>query len=66
MVKVSGCRAVVNMSAKTWIAIALLTLGAVLLASYLREQFKKSKQAEKNIDYSKIKRWEDDEEDDWP
>ena len=48
-----------------WIAIALLLLGAVLLASYLREQFRKSKEAEKKIDYSKIRRWEDDEEDDW-
>ena len=48
-----------------WIAIALLLLGAVLLASYLREQFRKSKDAEKKIDYSKIRRWDDDEEDDW-
>ena len=48
-----------------WIAIALLLLGAVLLASYLREQFRKSKDAEKRIDYSKIRRWDDDEEDDW-
>ncbi len=54
------------MSTKLWIAIGLLILGAVLLASYLREQFRKSKQAEKQIDYSKIRRWEDDEEDDWP
>ena len=48
-----------------WIAVALLLLGAVLLASYLREQFRKSKDAEKRIDYSKIRRWDDDEEDDW-
>ncbi len=49
-----------------WIAIALLLLGAILLASYLHEQFKKSRDAEKNIDYSKIRRWEDDDEDeDW-
>ena len=48
-----------------WIAIALLLLGAVVLASYLREQFRKSKEAEEKIDYSKIRRWEDDEEDDW-
>ena len=48
-----------------WIAIALLLLGAVLLASYLREQFRKSKDAEKRIDYSKIRRWDDDEEDEW-
>ena len=54
------------MSVKFWIAVALFLLGAVLLASYLREQFKKSRQAEKNIDYSKIKRWDDDEDDDWP
>ena len=47
------------------VAIALLLLGIILLATYLREQFKKSRQAEKNIDYSKIKRWDDDEDDDW-
>ena len=46
-----------------WIAIVLLLLGAILLVSYLREQFKKSREAEKKIDYSKIRRWEDDDED---
>jgi hypothetical protein len=63
---VVGCQVVICMSTKIWIVGALLLLGVVLLASYLREQFKKSRQAEKNIDYSKIKRWDDDEEDDWP
>ena len=52
------------MSTEFWIAIALLALGALLLASYLREQFRKSREAEKRIDYSKIRRWEDDDEDD--
>ena len=47
-----------------WIVVALLLLGAVLLASYLREQFKKSREAEKKIDYGKIRRWDDDDEDD--
>ena len=52
------------MSTTFWVLIALLLLGVILMASYLREQFKKSAEAEKNIDYSKIKRWEDDDEDD--
>ena len=46
--------------------MALLIVGAALLTSYMVQQFRKSREAEKNIDYSKIKRWEDDDEDDWP
>lgn len=44
-----------------WIFLILLILGLLALMSYMRRQFKKSREIEKKIDYSKIRKWKDDD-----
>jgi hypothetical protein len=44
-----------------WLFIILLILGLLALASYLRRQIRKSRELEKQIDYSKIRKWKDDD-----
>jgi hypothetical protein len=44
-----------------WLFIILLIVGLLALASYMRRQFKKSREIEKQIDHSKIRKWKDDD-----
>jgi hypothetical protein len=44
-----------------WLFIILLILGLLALVSYMRRQFQKSREIEKQIDYSKIRKWKDDD-----
>lgn len=48
------------MSTGFWVVIVFLILGLLALISFMRRQFQKSREIEKNIDYSKIRRWKDD------
>lgn len=41
--------------------IAVLGLAAALLAAYLVRLFRRSRELEKRIDYSKMKEWKDDD-----
>lgn len=41
--------------------IAVLALAVILLAAYLTRLFRRSRELEKRIDYSKMKEWKDDD-----
>lgn len=41
--------------------IAVLALAAALLAAYLVRLFRRSRELEKRIDYSKMQEWKDDD-----
>lgn len=43
------------------VMIAVLVLAVVLLAAYLVRLFRRSRELEKRIDYSKMKQWDDDD-----
>ncbi len=45
------------------VALFILALAAVLLIRYIRGLLIKSRELEKTIDYSKMKKWKDDDED---
>lgn len=42
--------------------VAILGLGAALLTGYILRLLRKSREIERQIDHSKLKRWEDDED----
>lgn len=44
------------------IVIALLLLAAVLLTAYFVRLFRRSREIERTLDYSKMRRWEDEED----
>lgn len=49
-----------------WLLVAVLVLGVITLFMRTRRLLNLSRRQQKNIDYSKIKRWdEEDEEDEW-
>jgi len=41
--------------------VAILVLAVALLAGYLLRLFRRSRELEKHIDYSKMKEWKDDD-----
>lgn len=45
-----------------WIVMGLLALGAILLLGRMLKLFRQSREAEKRIDYSKIRKFEDEDE----
>jgi hypothetical protein len=49
----------------TALIVALIVLGvaALLLIYYIRGLLRKSRELEKHVDYSKMRKWEDDEDD---
>lgn len=47
-----------------WLLIAVLVFGALALFMRTRRLLKLSRRQQNDIDYSKIKRWDDDPEDD--
>ncbi len=49
------------MPVELWIFIVLLALFLLGLVSYVIRQIAKGREEFKKIDYSKIRRWEDDE-----
>ncbi len=49
------------MSRAILIVIAVLVLGLILLACYMARLFRKSREVEKHIDYSKMQEWRDDD-----
>lgn len=44
-----------------WILLLLLVLGVAALVSYLVRLNRKSKEIEKSLDYSKMRKWEDED-----
>jgi len=53
------------MSWVEWLVIAVLVLGALALVMRTRRLLKRSRRQQDEIDYSRIKRFEDEEDDDW-
>lgn len=51
-----------NMPNEFWIVMGLLALGAILLLGRMLKLFRQSREAEKRIDYSKIRKFEDEDE----
>jgi len=49
------------MSVPMLIVVAILVLAGVLLAGYLLRLFRRSRELEKHIDYSRMKEWKDDD-----
>lgn len=49
------------MSTRTWILLAIAAFCVAAFISYMRRQMRKSREIEKTIDYSKIRKWEDDD-----
>lgn len=45
------------------IALVVLGIAAALLIYYIRGLLRKSRELEKHVDYSKMRKWEDDEDD---
>ena len=45
-----------------WILLGVAALAAIGYLLTMRDLFRKSKEAEKNIDPKKIKKWEDEED----
>lgn len=43
------------------VMIAVLVLAAALLAAYLVRLFRRSRELERRIDYSRMKEWKDDD-----
>jgi len=54
-------REVTTMSVPMLIVVAILVLAGVLLAGYLLRLFRRSRELEKHIDYSRMKEWKDDD-----
>ena len=52
------------MSWVDWLVIAVLVLGALALVMRTRRLLRLSRRQQDEIDYSKVKRFDDDEEDD--
>lgn len=49
------------MSLRLLIVIAILGLAVGLLIGYMRRLFRRSRELEKRIDYSKMREWKDDD-----
>ena len=49
------------MNVRVLIVVAILALAVALLAGYLRRLFRRSREIEKRIDYSKMREWKDDD-----
>jgi NhaP-type Na+/H+ or K+/H+ antiporter len=54
-------RDVPTMSLRLLIVIAILGLTVGLLIGYMRRLFRRSRELEKRIDYSKMREWKDDD-----
>jgi hypothetical protein len=50
-------------SSELWIPIALLGAGALALVAYLVRLVRQGREADRSVDYSKLREW--DEDDDW-
>jgi len=49
------------MNIRLLVVVAILLLAVVLLAGYFARLFRRSRELEKKIDYSKMKEWKDDD-----
>ena len=54
-------RETIAMTLRLLIVIAILVLAVALLAGYMRRLFRRSREVEKRIDYSKMREWKDDD-----
>jgi hypothetical protein len=45
------------------VALVVLGVAALLLIYYIRGLLRKSRELEKHVDYSKMRKWEDDDDD---
>lgn len=49
------------MSATLWIFLAVGLIALIAFVSYMRRLFRESREAEKRMDYSKMRKWEDED-----
>ena len=49
------------MNVRVLIVVAILVLAVALLAGYMARLFRRSREIEKRIDYSKMREWKDDD-----
>lgn len=54
-----------EMTWMAWLLIAVLVAGGLALCLRTRQLLRLSRRQQKNIDYTKIKHWDDETEDDW-
>lgn len=50
------------MSATLWIFLAVAVVALVAFVNYMRRLFRESREAEKRLDYSKMRKWEDEDD----
>lgn len=50
------------MSTTLWIFIAIALVALAAFVSYMRRLFRESREAEKRIDRSKLRKWEDEKD----
>lgn len=51
------------MTTNLWIVLGISVLAVIGFVLVMRSQLRANKEIEKNIDYSKLRPWQDDEED---
>ena len=50
------------MNVRLLIVVAIIVLAVALLGGYLRRLFRRSRELEKRIDYSRMREWKDDDD----
>ncbi|HUO81339.1 MAG TPA: hypothetical protein VM616_00605 [Gammaproteobacteria bacterium] len=49
------------MSTTLWVFGLVALIGLIAFVSYMRRLFRESREAEKRLDYSKMRKWEDED-----
>lgn len=50
------------MSTTLWVFVLIAAIALIAFVSYMRRLFRESREAEKRLDYSKMRRWEDEDD----
>ena len=50
------------MSTTLWVLVPIAVIAVIAFMSYMRRLFRESREAEKRLDYSKMRKWEDEDD----